>query len=339
MAKTASRRADFVTDVSTGKRINLLDWQAANVRYSLLLAAFMVVLLAAIGYVAAVALGEGAAWIYVSVAILLALGQNAAAYWFGDQLALRAAGAREATKDEHRYLVNVTEAVAIGAGVPVPKLYVIDSPAPNAFATGRNPEHSAVAVTTGLIDLLDRQELEGVIAHEMSHIKNYDVLLMSLLAATLGAIVVLRDLMLRWYGFGRRRSRVSRGSGNRGGNDRNGGRAQAIAIVILVVLLILAPLLGLLVRFAVSRRREYLADATAAYITRNPEGLARALAKLRDYQGERLDVSEGVRHMFISDPSEPKASNKTNNKKRKQQTSWFATHPPLEERISRLERM
>jgi heat shock protein HtpX len=173
----------------------------------------------------------------------------------------------------------------------------------------------------------------------MSHIKNYDVLLMSLLAATLGAIVVLRDLMLRWYGFGRRRSRMSRGSGNRGGNDRSGGRAQAIAMVILVVLLILAPLLGLLVRFAVSRRREYLADATAAYITRNPEGLARALAKLRDYRGERLDVSEGVRHMFISDPSKSKASNKTNNKKRKQQTSWFATHPPLEERISRLERM
>lgn len=333
MAKTASRHADFVTDVSTGKRINLLDWQAANVRYSLLLAAFMVLLLAAIGYVAAVALGEGAAWMYVSVAILLALGQNAAAYWFGDQLALRAAGAREATKDEHRYLVNITEAVAIGAGVPVPKLYVIDSPAPNAFATGRNPDHSAVAVTTGLIDVLDRQELEGVIAHEMSHIKNYDVLLMSLLAATLGAIVVLRDLMLRWYGFGRHRSSRSRSSG--GGNNRSGGRAQAIAMVILVVLLVLAPLLGLLVRFAVSRRREYLADATAAYITRNPEGLARALAKLRDYQGEHLDVSEGVRHMFISDPSTPKA----NNKKRQQQASWFATHPPLDERISRLERM
>jgi heat shock protein HtpX len=334
MAKTAARHADFVTDVTTGKRINLLDWQAANVRYSLLLAAFMVLLLAAIGYTAAIALGEGAAWIYVSVAILLALGQNAAAYWFGDQLALRAAGAREATKDEHRYLVNITEAVAIGAGVPVPKLYVIDSPAPNAFATGRNPEHSAVAVTTGLIDLLDRQELEGVIAHEMSHVKNYDVLLMSLLAATLGAIVVLRDLMLRWYGFGRRRSRRSRAS-SRSGNDRDGGRAQAIAMVVLVVLLILAPLLGLLVRFAVSRRREYLADATAAYITRNPEGLASALAKLRDYQGEHLDVSEGVRHMFISDPSEPK----TSHKKRKQQTSWFATHPPLDERISRLERM
>jgi heat shock protein HtpX len=287
----------------------------------------MVLLLAAIGYTAAVALGAQAAWLYVLLAVFLALGQNAAAYWFGDQLALRAAGAREATKDEHRYLVNITEAVAIGAGVPVPKLYVIDSPAPNAFATGRNPEHSAVAVTIGLMDLLDRQELEGVIAHEMSHIKNYDILLMSLLAATLGAIVVLRDLMLRWYGFGRHSRRSGRSS--RSDNRRSDGRAQAIAMVVLVVLLVLAPILGLLVRFAVSRRREFLADATAAYITRNPEGLAKALAKLRDYQGETLDVSEGVRHMFINDPA----------KKRQKQTSWFATHPPLDERISRLDRM
>jgi heat shock protein HtpX len=331
MTKTASRRADFVTDVSTGKRINLLDWQAANMRYSLLLAAFMVLLLATIAYTAAIALGAQAAWFYVLLAALLAIGQNVAAYWFGDQLVLRAAGAREASKDEHRYLVNVTEAVAIGAGVPVPKLYVIDSPAPNAFATGRNPEHSAVAVTTGLIDLLDRQELEGVIAHEMSHIKNYDVLLMSLLAATLGAIVVLRDLMLRWYGFGRR---SQRSSSKRSGNNRSDSKTQAIAMVVLVVLLVLAPLLGILVRFAVSRRREFLADATAAYITRNPEGLAKALAKVRDYQGEHLDVSEGVRHMFISDPSK-----KSKRKKQARQTSWLATHPPLDERISRLERM
>ncbi len=284
----------------------------------------MVALLVAIGYTAAVALGAEAAWLYMVLAGGLAVAQNAAAYWYGDQLALRAANARPATKDEHRYLVNITEAVAIGAGLPTPKLYVIDSPAPNAFATGRNPKHSAVAVTSGLIEMLDRQELEGVIAHELAHIKNFDVLLMSLLAATLGAIVILRDVLLRWSGMGRHGRRGSK----RSSGDGKGGQAQAVAMVVLVVLLILAPLVGALVRFTVSRRREFLADATAAYLTRNPEGLARALAKLRDYNGERLNVSEGVRHMFISNPV-----------KKLNATGLFATHPPLDERISRLERM
>ncbi|MEM6431855.1 MAG: M48 family metallopeptidase, partial [Deinococcota bacterium] len=292
---------------------------AANKRYSVYLALFMVLLLGAIAYTAAVALGATYAWLYVGLAAALAVGQNAIAYWYGDQIALSVARARPANKDEHRYLVNITEAVAIGAGVPMPKLYVIDSPAPNAFATGRNPQHSTVAVTRGLIELLDRQELEGVIAHELAHVKNYDALLMSLLAATLGAIIILRDVILRMNRYGGRRRR---------GGGSNAGQAQAIAMILLLVLLILAPVLASIVRFAVSRRREYLADATAAYITRNPEGLARALTKVGDYQGERLEVSEGLRHMFISNPV-----------KKLNATGLFATHPPLDERISRLQRM
>ena len=241
------------------------------------------------------------------------------AYWFSDRIALNVSGAREATLQENRYLVNITEAVAIGAGVPAPKLYVLDSPAPNAFATGRNPEHGVIVVSTGLIELLDRQELEGVIAHEMAHIKNYDILFMSMIAATVGALVILRDVI--WH---------SLRYGGRGGRDRdNGGsQAQAIGAAILVVLMILAPILATLLHLAVSRRREYLADATGAYITRNPEGLARALEKLRAYKGKPLEVSEGLNHMFFTHP-----------KAQLNASSAFATHPPLAERISRLRRM
>ncbi len=321
---------DVITDGATGRRISLLDWQATNRRLSWLLGLVMAVLLGAIAYLLAQVTNPASATFFVAVAGTLGVGQTAAAYWFSDQLALGAAGARPATKDEHRYLVNVTEAVAIGAGVPTPRIYVIDSPAPNAFATGRDPKHASIAVTKGLIDTLDRQELEGVVAHEMSHVKNYDIRFMSMLAATIGVIVILRDLVLRWYQFGAlgggfggsRRSR-----GGRSGGD-GGNRGQGIMVILLVVLLVLGPILGTLLRLAVSRRREFLADATGAYITRNPEGLASALGKLAAYQGEGLAVSEGVRHLFIVNPLA-----KHNG------VDLFATHPPIQERIDRLHRM
>jgi heat shock protein HtpX len=313
------RIPDAITDPLSGRRISLLDWQASNRRASWLLAGFMVLLLGAIGYLVALAFDPGAAWTFIVIAAVLAIGQSLAAYWFSDKLALAVSGARPANKDEHRYLVNVTEAVAIGAGVPMPKIYVIDNPAPNAFATGRDPQHGAIAVTTGLMSILDRQELEGVIAHEMAHVKNYDIRFASMLAATVGAIVLLRDVILRGLRFGGR-SRRSSSSG--------GGKGQAIAMVLLIVLLILAPILATLVRLAVSRRREYLADATGAYITRNPDGLASALAKLRDYRGAPMQVSEGVQHMYFTNPVA-----KLNA------LSWLATHPPIDDRISRLRRM
>lgn len=308
---------EAITDAVTGRKISLLDWRASNIRASWFLALFVFALLALIGYLLALAVDPASAALFVGAALLLAGVQSGLAYWYSDRLALAASGARKATIEEHRYLVNVTEAVAIGAGVPAPDIYVIDSPAPNAFATGRNPEHGAIAVTTGLIELLDRQELEGVVAHEMSHIRNYDILFTSMLAATVGAILVIRDLVLRTTRYSRR-SRSGGGSGN----------AQALAMAILVLLLILAPLLATLLRFAVSRRREYLADATGAYVTRNPEGLARALEKLRDYRGGQLEVSEGVRHMYFINPVA-----KLNA------AGLLATHPPIDERISRLRRM
>jgi len=321
-----TRLPDQFTEPGTGRRINLLDYQAANMRGSWYLAFFTLALLVAIAYLLAQVTDPGATIFFVGVAALIGVGQGVAGFWFSDKIALAASGARPATVEEHRYLVNVSEAVAIGAGVPMPKVYVIDSPAPNAFATGRDPEHSSIAVTTGLLELLDRQELEGVIAHEMAHIRNYDIRFMSMLVATLGAIVVLRDLVLRWSyfgGFGGSGRRSSRRDSSGGG-----GKGQGLALILLVVLLVLAPLLGALARMAVSRRREYLADAAGAFITRNPEGLASALEKLGNYSGERLQVSEGVRSLYFVNPE-----------RRMNATGLWATHPPIEERISRLRRM
>lgn len=311
---------DAITDPATGRRISLLDWQAGNRRASWVLAAFMVALFGAIAYLMALAIDPAAAVTFVVIAAVLAAGQSWVAYAYSDRLALAVSGARPATVEEHRYLVNVSEAVAIGAGVPTPKVYVIDSPAPNAFATGRDPRHGAIAVTKGMIDLLDRQELEGVVAHEMAHVKNYDIRFASMLAATVGAIVLLRDVAWRGMRYGGRRRTPSSGSG--------GGRGQGIAMLLLVVLLVLAPILATLMKLAVSRRREYLADATGAYITRNPDGLATALAKIRDYAGVPLQVSEGVRHLFFTNPV-----------KKLNVHGWWSTHPPIDDRISRLRRM
>lgn len=322
------RLGDEFTLPGTGRKINLIDYQAANMRSSWVLALFTLALLVAAAYLLSQAFDPTAAVFFVGVAALLGFGQAAVGFWFSDQIALAASGARQATAEEHRYLVNVAEAVAIGAGVPMPKVYVIDSPAPNAFATGRDPRHASIAVTRGLLQLLDRQELEGVVAHELAHVRNYDIRFMSMLVATLGALLVLRDLVMRWGMWGGFGGGSSRRSG-RSGRDGGGGMGQGIALVLLLVLLVLGPIVGMLLRFAVSRRREFLADATGAYITRNPEGLARALEKLRAYSGKRLEVSEGVRHMFIVNPAVQLGG----------EGGLFSTHPPIEERIKRLRSM
>lgn len=307
-------------DNATGQRINLLSWKAANIRASIGLGMVVFVLLGVLGYLLAIVINPESAVVFMIMALGIGAVQNLVAFWFSDQIALAAAKARPATLEENRYLVNITEAVAIGAGVPTPKIYVIDSPAPNAFATGRDPQHGTIAVSTGLLKMMDRQELEGVIAHEMAHIKNYDIRFMSMLAATVGAIIVLKDLIFQGMRHGGLQPRRSR--------DREGSQVQAIAYLLLLVLLIFAPILTTLLRMAVSRRREFVADAAGAFLTRNPEGLASALEKLRDYKGEKLQVSEGVQHMFFTNPvSHLNASH------------LFATHPPLEERINRLRRM
>lgn len=301
------------------QRIDLLAWKARNQRNSVLLMLAVFGLFLLIAYVAALALSPENMLLFLAAALFLGGVQNLVAYWFGDQIALNVSGARPANKDEHRYLVNITEAVAIGAGLAMPKLYVIDASAPNAFATGRNPQHSSIVITTGLMTMLDRQELEGVIAHEMAHIKNYDMLMMSMVAATVGALVILRDIVWRSRRFGN--------PGRRRSSDKE-GQAQMLAMLLLFVLLILAPFFATLLRYALSRKREFLADATAVYLTRNPEGLASALERLRDYKGEDLKVSEGIQHLFFTNPV------KTLNAR-----GAFATHPPIEERIVRLRQL
>jgi heat shock protein HtpX len=298
-------------------RLSLLDWRAANVRASWLLALGTVLVLAGIGYLLA-RVFDPAQWVpFIAIAMTVAGVQSWVAYRFSDRMAIAASGARPASMEEQRYLVNVSEAVAIGAGVPMPRVFVIDSAQPNAFATGRDPRHSAIAVTTGLLEMLDRQELEGVVAHEMAHIRNLDIRFASMLAATVGAVVLLRDVAMRSFRYGGSRRR------------RNGkGGGQAAVLVILVVALVLAPILVTLLRLAVSRRREFLADATGAYITRNPEGIARALEKMRDFGGVPLKVSEGVQHLFITNPRFSLNG-----------SGLLATHPPIQERIDRLRRM
>jgi heat shock protein HtpX len=251
---------------------------------------------------------------------LFIIGYNLILYYNSDKLALAVNGAHPADPSQFYQLHNVVEEVAIAAGIPKPKVYVIDADAPNAFATGRNPEHAAVAVTRGLLELMNREELQGVIAHEMSHVRNYDILVMTVVAIIGGLIVLFRDIFLRWglFAGGGRRSRD---------NDRGGGQLGLILFLVALVLAIVSPLLVALIRAAISRQREYLADASGALIVRNPYGLSSALRKLGQY-GSRLNTaSAATAHMFIANPFG----------KDKGLSNAFASHPPLAERIKRLE--
>ncbi len=215
---------------------------------------------------------------------------------------------------------NVVEEVALAAGIPKPKVYVVEDDAPNAFATGRNPKNASVAVTRGLLEMMNREELQGVIAHEIAHIRNYDILLMTVVAILGGLLILFRDILLRWGFFagGRRRDPRSRG----------GGQIGIIFLLLGVILAILAPLLVALIRAAVSRQREYLADADGAYIVRNPAGLAKALRKIGNYPRKVRTASDATAHMWTASPF---------GKDKRDVASLFASHPPLIERIRRLE--
>jgi len=277
------------------------------------------VILAVIG----AALGAYMHW-GIEIYVLFGLGvilYNVILYFNSDKLALAVNGAQPASRDEYGQLHNIVEEVALAAGLPKPKVYVMNTEVPNAFATGRNPAHASVAVTRGLLEIMNRDELQGVIAHEMSHIRNYDILMMTVVAILGGLIILFRDILLRWgffFGGGRRR---------RASSGRGGGQAQMILIIVGLVLAILAPLLVALIRAAISRQREYLADASGAYIVRNPHGLASALAKLGQSKEKLQTASNATAHMFITNPFA---------KDRGTSANWFASHPPLADRIRRL---
>ena len=244
-------------------------------------------------------------------------------YYFSDRIALSVSRARPVTKEEFPYLFNVVEGLSIAAGLPQPRCYVIDDTAPNAFASGRNPENSVIVVTTGLMQKLNRAELEGVIAHEMSHIKNYDIRVMTLAVVMVGIIALLSDWILRvffWGGGGRRRS----------SRDSKGGNAMAIFMIIGLVLAILSPLIAQLLRLAVSRKREFLADASGAMLTRYPPGLASALRKLSADTEPLEAANKATAHLYIVNPLKEHKG---------QMNKLFSTHPPIEERIAALESM
>tara|TARA_B100000745_G_scaffold209345_1_gene138451 strand:+ start:24420 stop:25262 length:843 start_codon:yes stop_codon:yes gene_type:complete len=252
---------------------------------------------------------------FLYIAVAFSLFMNVSSFWFSDKIAISAAGAKPADEREFRDLHNTVENLAITAGLPKPKVYIINDPAPNAFATGRNPNNAAIAVTTGLLQTLEKVELEGVLAHELSHIGNRDILVMSVAVVLVGFIAILTDMVWRISLFG--------------GGDRDRNTHPAL-IVAVVVLMILAPIIAKLMQLAVSRRREFLADASGALLTRYPEGLASALQKISSYQHPMKRASSATAHMFIANPFGP--SGKAGKTMRK----LFSTHPPMEERVAAL---
>lgn len=245
-------------------------------------------------------------------------------YYQGAKLILAVSGAKEIQKKDDPRLFNVVEEMSIAAGIPMPKVYLIDDPAPNAFATGRDPKHGVVAITTGLREKLNREELQGVMAHEMAHIRNYDIRLMLLLAVLIGTITMLADIFIRmlWFSGGRR------GRSSRRDSGKGGGGAMAILMIVAVILAIVAPILARIIQLAVSRQREYLADASAVELTRNPLGLAGALRKLDSDPEELQSANRGTAHLYITNPIKTYKA---------QANSAFASHPPIQERIRRLE--
>jgi len=255
-------------------------------------------------------------------AVIIAVVMTIGSYYASDKIVLAMSKARPVTKEEFPYLYNVVEGLTIAAGLPPPRCYVIDDTAPNAFATGRNPKNSVIVVTTGLLEKLNRVELEGVIAHEMSHIKNYDVLLQTLTVVMVGIVALLSDWMRRtfWWGGGRRRD-SDRGKGS-------GGAAVILALAL--VMAILSPLIAQLIRLAISRKREFLADASGAMLTRYPPGLASALRKISADKEPLEAANKATAHMYIVNPLKDI---------RGPVNRLFSTHPPIEERIAALEKM
>jgi heat shock protein HtpX len=300
---------------------------AANKRKTVLLIFGAIVLLGAVGYVLGLWYGGSGSGVYglvgaVALAVVLSLGS----FFGGDRLVLASTRAREVTPQEQPRLHNIVEGLSIAAGIPKPRVYVIPEQAPNAFATGRNPEHSSVAVTEGLLSTMNRVELEGVIGHELSHVVDRDILVGTVVATLVGAVVLISEFFMRswWWGGVR---------GRRGG-DRSGGGIEAIIFAVGLVLLVLAPIIGQIVRLAVSRQREFLADAQGALLTRYPPGLASALRKIGAASGIPMrSANNATAHLWLNQPSRIQGEGMGPLEK------LFSTHPPIEERIRRLEEM
>jgi heat shock protein HtpX len=299
-------------------RLNIYDAVAANRWRTVALITVFTGLLIALGYVVGEVFAPGGGVAMVPAALGLSGVSATASYFAGDKLVLAQSQARELAPGEETQLRNTVETLSIGLGIPPPRIYLIDDTAPNAFATGRDPKHASIAVTRGLIDKLDRTELEGVIAHELSHVGNHDIRVMLLVTVLVGTIALLSDWMFRSFAWG----------GGRRGRDRGGG--GGIILIIAIALAVLTPIIATLIQLAVSRQREYLADASGALLTRYPPGLASALRKIAADK-EALEVAnKATASLYFANPLKdaPRAMD-----------GLFDTHPPIAERIRRLEAM
>ena len=291
---------------------------ASNVVKSYLFMGVFTALVIGLSYVFGQALGYGNS--FIGIAVVLSVGSSFVSYFYGDQIVLAMSGARPATRTKDFDFFTVAENLSIAAGLPMPKLYVIEDTAMNAFATGRDPQHAVVCATSGLLSRLDRREVEGVIAHELSHIENYDIRMMAIVAVLVGTVAYTSDFFMRslWWGGDRDRD-----------NDRDNG---GLFLVIGIALAIISPLIAMMIQMAISRKREYLADATGALLTRYPEGLARALTEISSDKEVLEAATNATAHLFIANPF-----------KGKKFGSWFSglfdTHPPIAERIKILRSM
>ena len=298
--------------------VNIYDAAAANrVRTVVLIVLFMAIV-AAIAYVFGEYLAPGGGVALLPFAFAFSIGSSLVSYFAGDKLVLAQSQAKPLAEGEEKQLRNVVETLAIGLGIPTPAIYVIEDPAPNAFATGRDPKHASIAVTRGLLDKMDRTELEGVIAHELSHVGNRDIRVMLLVTVLVGTIALLSDGMLRsmFWGGGRR--------------DRDRGSGGSLLFVVAIVLAILTPVIATLIQLAVSRQREYLADASGALLTRYPPGLASALKKIAADTEPLRVANKATASLYFANPLHDHNAFMDN---------LFNTHPPIQERIRRLEAM
>jgi len=299
--------------------MNLYAQAESNIRKTWLYLFFFLILIIVIGWIISYFFQSSVIlWIAVGIALLL----NFFGYWYSDKVILAMTHARPIEKKDSPELYRIVENLCITAGLPLPKIYIIDSAQPNAFATGRNASHAVIAVTKGLLEKLERVELEGVVAHELSHIGNKDILLQTVVVVLVGVIVIMTDFFFRisfWGGMGRR-------------NSEGGGQARVIMVLISLALAILAPIMAQLIKLAISRKREFLADASGVLLTRYPDGLARALEKISADPNSLRGASDANSHLFVASPF-----------RGKEKASWlhklFATHPPVEERIKALRGM
>ncbi len=294
--------------------MNVYQQISSNKKRSALLIVLFAVLIVILGVVLSYVYDAGPGM--VVLAIVISTGMSLFSYYGGDKVALMTAGAKgPISKEDNPYLYRLVENLCITAGMPMPKVYVIDDPAPNAFATGRDPEHASIAFTTGIINMLENEELEGVAAHELSHIKNYDIRLMTVVIICVGIVSLLANWFFRISFFGR---------GNR--NSKSGGLG-IVLLILGIALIILSPVISKIIQLAISRKREFLADSSAALLTRYPEGLAKALQKIDTADTPMLRANSATAHLFISNPF---------GKQKKSWKNLFSTHPPIEERIQAL---